>query len=85
MASVDPLEDNTAFAEKNEADFPILSDPGKEMVSAWGVLSERGFASRWTYYIDVDGKVIRIDKEVKPETAGVTLAKTMAELDFPRK
>lgn len=85
MASVDAIEDNTAFAEKNEANFPILSDPGKEMAKAYGVLSERGFASRWTYYIDADGTIVKIDKEVKPESAGAVLASTLAELNFPRK
>ena len=30
MASVDPLEDNKGFAEKEKADFPLLSDPTKE-------------------------------------------------------
>ena len=27
MASVDTLEDNTAFAAEHEANFPILADP----------------------------------------------------------
>src|SRR5689334_16541551 len=62
MASVDPLEDNIRFAkattvdvigtgqkvEKKEADFPMLSDPTKETAKAYGVLSDRGFANRWT-------------------------------------
>ena len=30
MASVDTLEDNTAFAKKESADFPLLADPTKE-------------------------------------------------------
>ena len=34
MASVDTLEDNTAFAAEHEANFPILSDPTKEMAGA---------------------------------------------------
>ena len=29
MASVDTLEDNTAFAKEHEAGFPILADPTK--------------------------------------------------------
>src|SRR4030095_4089243 len=63
MASVDPLEKNVEFAkaksvnlgsqtvEKKEAAFPILSDPTKETAKAYGVLSERGMANRWTFYI----------------------------------
>src|SRR3954451_16770546 len=72
MASVDPLEDNAAFAkatsvkmgdtvvEKKAADFPMLSDPTKETAKAYGVLSERGYADRWTFYIDTSGKVVAI-------------------------
>src|SRR5919108_6670368 len=68
MASVDPLEENIKFAkatsvklgdrvvEKKEADFPMLSDPNKEVAAKYGVLNERGTASRWTFYIDKAGK-----------------------------
>ncbi len=85
MASVDSIEDNTEFARQNEADFPILSDPDKKMAEAYGVLSERGFANRWTYYIDADGIVVHIDREVNPYSAGADLAATLAELGFPKR
>ena len=83
MASTDSLEDNTAFAQKNEASFPILSDPGKEMTSAFGVLSPSGYAKRWTYYIDTDGTVVQIDKDVDPRTAGEDLVENLAALGVP--
>ena len=85
MASVDTLEDNTAFANEHNAGFPILADPSKEMSSAYGVLSERGFDYRWTYYIAEDGKVLKIDKQTNPATAGKDLTRTMEELGFPKK
>ena len=85
MASVDTLEDNTAFAAEHNAGFPILADPGKEMSESYGVLSARGFDNRWTYYIDVEGVVVKIDKSVKPATAGVDLTRIMGELGFPQK
>ena len=85
MTSVDDLETNTAFAKEHEANFPILSAPDKAMPEAYGVLSERGFCNRWTYYIGTDGTVLKIDKETSPPTAGADLARTMAELEFPRK
>lgn len=84
MASVDTLEDNTAFAAEHAAGFPILADPTKEMSTAYGVLSERGFNNRWTYYIGVDGTVLKIDKETNPATAGQDLTRTMEELGFPK-
>jgi peroxiredoxin len=48
MASVDAVDGekgNKAFAESEKADFPILSDPTKEVATAYGVVHpERGFA-----------------------------------------
>jgi peroxiredoxin Q/BCP len=95
MASVDPLEDNVKFAkatsvtlgeqvvEKKEADFPILSDPSKQTATAYGVLSDRGFANRWTFYIGKDGKILAIDKTVKPETSAEDMAAKLKELGVP--
>jgi thioredoxin-dependent peroxiredoxin len=95
MASVDPLEDNVAFAkatsvklgdtvvEKAEADFPILSDPSKEVATAYGVLNQRGIANRWTFYIGKDGKVLAIDKTVRPETSAEDMAAKLKELGVP--
>ena len=36
MASVDPLETNKEFAEENDANFPLLSDPSKSVAEASG-------------------------------------------------
>lgn len=84
MASVDTVEKNTEFAKEYELDFPVLADPEKTMTAAYGVLSERGFANRWTYYIDAQGVVVQIDKSTNPSSAGKDLAESMATLGFPR-
>ena len=84
MASVDNLEDNTAFAAEHEANFPILADPSKEMVDAYGALMGVGFANRWTYYISADGTVLKIDKKTNAATAGRDLVQTMNDLGFPK-
>lgn len=85
MASTDSLEDNKGFAEKNEATFPILSDPEKKMTAAYGVLSSNGYAKRWTFYIDKKGTIQRIDKAVRPQTAGKTLVSSLQELKVPAR
>ena len=88
MASVDPVEGeqgNKAFAETHKADFPLLSDPTKEVATAYGVLSPRGFANRWTFYIGVDGKITYIDKAVKPATSAEDMAAKLGELGTPKK
>jgi peroxiredoxin Q/BCP len=80
MASVDPVAKNTEFAAAHKADFPLLSDPTKETATAFGVLGTRGFASRWTFYIGIDGKILAIDKAVKPATSAEDLAAKLGEL-----
>jgi thioredoxin-dependent peroxiredoxin len=85
MASVDTLEDNTAFARKESADFPLLSDPAKDTAKAYGVLSERGFASRWTFYIDKNGQIAHIDKAVTAGTAGQDVAAKLGELGVAKR
>ena len=84
MASVDTLEDNTGFAKKESADFPILSDPTKAVAQKYGVLGERGFANRWTFYIGKDGRIAHIDKAVKASTAGQDVAAKLAVLGFTK-
>ena len=87
MASVDSLEDNTAFAKKEEADFPLLADPTKETARKSGVLVNIGkigeVATRWTFYIGPDGKILDIDKKVVPAQAGETISAKLKELNTP--
>jgi peroxiredoxin Q/BCP len=80
MASVDPLTENKGFAEKEKADFPLLSDPTKEVATLYGVVNERGMASRWTFYIDKSGRIAAIDKAVKPATSAEDMATKLGEL-----
>ena len=84
MASVDPLEGeggNLAFAKSESADFPLLSDPDKSVATKYGVLSGRGFANRWTFYIDKSGKVAYIEKTVNPATSAEDMLAKLAALN----
>ena len=83
MASVDPIEGeqgNKAFAAAHNADFPLLSDPDKKTAEAYGVLNPKGMANRWTFYIGKDGKVLAIEKLVKPPTSAEDMAAKLGEL-----
>ena len=84
MASVDPVEGekgNKAFAASEKADFPMLSDSTKEVATAYGVLNPQwGVANRWTFYIGKDGKIVAIDKAVKPPTSAEDMVAKLAEL-----
>ena len=85
MISVDTLEDNTRFAKEHEADYPILSDVSKEIANKYGVLSPAGFARRWTFYIAPDGKILHIDKEVKPASSGTDMVAKLGELKIAKR
>ena len=85
MISVDDLATNTAFAKEHEADYPILSDETKEVAKAYGVLGASGLASRWTFYIAPDGKILHIEKGVKPATAGPDMVAKLGELRIAKK
>jgi peroxiredoxin Q/BCP len=80
MASVDPEADNKGFAEQEKADFPLLSDPSKQTAQAYGVLNPKGYASRWTFYIGKDGKILAIDKAVQPATSAEDMVAKLGEL-----
>lgn len=85
MVSVDTIEDNTKFAQMHEADYPILSDVSKSVANAYGVLMPVGLARRWTFYIGPDGKILHIDKTVKPASSGPDMVAKLAELNIAKK
>ena len=93
MVSVDKPEDNKGFAEKEQADFPILSDPGRQVADAYGVLNAPSaaqpdaprLARRWTFYIGPDGKILYIDKTPGTKDAGGNVITRLKELGIKEK
>lgn len=85
MASVDPLDDNRAFAEKTGADFPMLSDPSKEAAKAYQVLNMFRVASRVTFYISKEGKILKIDDDITPKSAAQDIANNLSVLGVAKK
>ncbi len=88
MASVDPIEGeqgNKAFAAAHDADFPLLSDTDKSVATSYGVLSPRGVANRWTFYIGKDGRIAAIDKAVKPASSAADMIAKLDELHVSKR
>jgi peroxiredoxin Q/BCP len=83
-ASVDSPETNRQFAKDLGIDYPILSDPEKTAARAYGVLGAAGFASRWTFFIGADGRILDIDKHVHVTTHGADVAGKLNALGTPR-
>ena len=71
----------STVVSKKEADFPMLSDPDKSVATKYGVLNaERGFANRWTFYIDKTGRIAAIDKAVRPATSAEDMLAKLADI-----
>ena len=75
---------NRKFAESLELDYPILSDPEKQVARAYGVVAgEKTTAARWTFYIGADGRILYIDKQVKAASHGAEVAERLKALGIP--
>lgn len=91
MISVDNLADNTAFAKKEEADFPILADPTRETARKYGVLVDMSkfnlgeVAARHTFYIGPDGKIADVDRKVSPASSGEELVRRLKAINTPAR
>ena len=79
-ASVDSVDANATFAESLGLAYPILSDPTKEVARAYGVLGPSGYASRWTFYIGADGRILDIDTKVSAASHGADVVARLAAL-----
>ena len=86
MVSLDDPEKNKAFAESLDAKLVLLSDPTGVNATAYGVRAFGGvYARRWTFYIDGEGTIRAIDKDVRVDSAGQDIAKKLGELGFPKR
>jgi peroxiredoxin Q/BCP len=65
--SVDGSPAQKAFAEKYGIAFPLIADPTKKVVSAYGVLGPRGLARRVTFLVDPKGKILEVVDSPSPD------------------
>ena len=68
--SFDTVEENAAFARKFEFSFPLLCDVKREIGMAYGAADDvkAGYASRITYVIGPDGKIVQAYPKVSPKS-----------------
>jgi len=64
--STDDEKSHEQFAKEEKLPFPILADPGKEWVKAFGVSTTLGMASRVSFLVDAGGKVAKVYPDVDP-------------------
>ena len=72
--SVDSPQSHRKFIDKYQLPFPLLSDPQKAIVEAYGVWVEKSMygkkymgAERTTFVIDSGGRIAAIFRKVKPD------------------
>lgn len=70
--SRDSLKSHESFAAKQELNFPLLSDPDRKIIEAYGVWKEKSMygktsmgIERSTFLIDGEGRIRRIWRKVK--------------------
>jgi peroxiredoxin Q/BCP len=85
--SADDAQAHQKFARKFDLNFPLLVDPDKSMLEAYGAWVEKSMygktymgVQRITYLIDPEGKVARAWPKVKPEEHAEEVAAALAEL-----
>ena len=71
--SIDSVKSHEKFIEKYRLPFPLLSDPEKKIVNAYGVWVEKSMygkkymgTERTTFVIDAQGRIAAILRKVKP-------------------
>lgn len=71
--SIDPIPSHEKFIRKHELPFPLLSDPGRKIVEAYGVWVEKSMygrkymgTERTTFVIGPDGVIRAVLTKVKP-------------------
>ena len=85
-ASCDTPETNQRFAKALELDYPILSDPEKDIAAAYGVVYEgRAYPERWTFIIGAEGNILDIITEVDAGAHGSQIAARLEMLEVPRR
>ena len=78
-ASLDEVEDQSAFAEKHGLPFAMLCDTGHSLARAYGVLGP-GFTSRVTFLIDRNGTVRKVWPKVDPASHASEVIETLRTL-----
>lgn len=76
---------NRAFAEWTGSGIPILCDVEGDVARAYGVIDDqRDLPARWTFFIDGNGRIAAVDRNVSPTSHGADIIVRLAELGLRR-
>ncbi|MGA9641466.1 MAG: peroxiredoxin [Terriglobales bacterium] len=81
--SVDSADSHKQFCTKEGLNFKLLADTDHKVSSAYGSLTNLGlvkFASRHTFIINPEGKIVKVFTEVNPNQHSAEVLSALAEL-----
>ena len=79
--STDAIEDLANFRKTHRLNFTLLSDPDAKVTEAYGVkMPVLNMAKRWTFIVDPNLVVRRIDDEVDPALDAKVVADALKQL-----
>ena len=81
--SVDSADSHQQFCTKEGLNFKLLADTDHRVSSAYGSLTNLGlmkFASRHTFIINPEGKIVKVFTEVNPNQHSAEVLSALAEL-----
>ena len=85
--SADDVESHKRFAEKYGLNFPLLADPERKVIGAYGAWGTKNLygkeaegALRQTFLIDPEGRIARVWRKVSPEGHALEVAEALKAL-----
>lgn len=78
--STDDVASHASFAREHRLPFPLLADPDRAIMGAYGVGRVFGMASRVTFLIDREGVIRRVFPDVDPGVHATQVLDAIAAL-----
>jgi len=85
--SADHVESHKRFAEKYGLNFPLLADPERKVIGAYGAWGKKNLYGkevegvlRQTFLIDPEGRIAKVWRKVSPEGHALEVAEALKAL-----
>ena len=85
--SADDVESHKRFAEKYGLNFPLLADPERRVIGAYGAWGKKNLYGkevegvlRQTFLIDPEGRIAKVWRKVSPEGHALEVAEALKAL-----
>lgn len=85
--SADDVQSHKRFAEKYGLNFPLLADPEREVILAYGAWGKKNLYGkeyegvlRQTFLIDPEGRIAKVWRKVSPEDHAEEVAEALRAL-----